>query len=353
MPHSSSRAARRIYRLALGASLCLVFSQAFGWTLSFVAPVLTLMILSTPLPPLGLKKSIGLLIALVGPVVLFGVLLLPSFQYVRPIGILMVSLCLFYSFYFTARGGNPVLGNMMTIGLALVITIGSISSAALLEIAKGLAISVIATSLFVALAHVLLPDLAMDQPTAAPAKPAGAPPDEAGAVRKALRAMAVVMPLTLVLLAAGSSPTYTVVMIKVATMGQQATADHSSAMGDTLMTSTLYGGLAALAGWFVLGIWPSLLIFGLVVALAGLIFGQWIFSGDGLHPRFQTMNYAFATMIIILAPAVMDQVTGSDAGTAFWNRLLLFALIGVYGTLAVRVYDAYFPRSTDPSKTTP
>ena len=43
-------AARRILRLALGTALSLWFSQAINWPLSFIAPVLTLMILSLPLP---------------------------------------------------------------------------------------------------------------------------------------------------------------------------------------------------------------------------------------------------------------------------------------------------------------
>ena len=42
-------ATRRILRLALGTAMCLAFSQAVAWPLSFIAPVLTLLILALPL----------------------------------------------------------------------------------------------------------------------------------------------------------------------------------------------------------------------------------------------------------------------------------------------------------------
>ena len=48
-------------------------------------------------------------------------------------------------------------------------------------------------------------------------------------------------------------------------------------------------------------------------------------------------------LIVILAPAVLDGAGSSGAGAAFWNRILLFVLIAVYGTLAVRIFDAFWP----------
>ena len=107
--------------------------------------------------------------------------------------------------------------------------------------------------------------------------------------------------------------------------------------------STLIGGLAACVGWMVLAIWPLLTLYVLFVALAGLLMGRRIFAGNGMHPKAATWSYAYLTMIVILAPAVLDGITASDAGGAFWSRLLLFVLIAVYGTLAVWIFDAFWP----------
>jgi hypothetical protein len=54
-------------------------------------------------------------------------------------------------------------------------------------------------------------------------------------------------------------------------------------------------------------------------------------------------------MLVILAPAVLDGAGSSGAGAAFWNRMLLFVLIAVYGTLAVRAFDAFWPPKTVPT----
>ena len=153
--------------------------------------------------------------------------------------------------------------------------------------------------------------------------------------------------MALAFLFMSGSPAYTVVMIKVATMGQQATADHSRAMGRSLLESTLWGGLGAIIAWNVLSIWPSLVLYTLLIALAALVYGRWIFQGPAVHPKFQMVSYAFLTMIVILAPAVLDGAGSSGAGAAFWSRILLFVLIAVYGSVAVRVFDAFWPGEPD------
>ena len=336
-----SAASRRILRLAIGTSLCLLFSQAVAWPLSFIAPVLTLIILGLPMPPPGARKSIILVIAMVAPMLVGSWVLLPFLEYMRPAGILLVALGLFYTFYFTARGGQPVIGTFMSIGLTVIVTVGSISSEIMMMLVQGLTVSAAVALVFVHIAHAVLPDTPSPAASAKSSKASTADPALAG--RRALRSLAIVLPIALVFLFINGSPAYTVVMIKVATMGQQATADQSRAMGRSLLESTLWGGLAAMVGWNMLSIWPSLLLYTLLIALAALIFGRWIFHGHALHPKAPMASYAFLTMVVILAPAVSDGLGSSGAESAFWARLGLFVLIAVYGTLAVRVFDAFWP----------
>ena len=154
-------AARRILRLALGTALSLGVSQAFSWQLSFIAPVMTLLILALPLPAPGLKKGLGFVIALSAPMIA-GVGLLPFLMHARWVGIVLVALALFFSFYYTARGGAAVLGTFMTVGLTLVVTIGSVNSAVLVALIQALAVNAVLGMVFVWLAHALLPDLPPD-----------------------------------------------------------------------------------------------------------------------------------------------------------------------------------------------
>ena len=69
-------ASLRILRLAAGTALSLWFSQIIAWDMSFIAPVITMFILSLPLPAPGLKGGLVFVAALTISMYA-GVLLLP------------------------------------------------------------------------------------------------------------------------------------------------------------------------------------------------------------------------------------------------------------------------------------
>lgn len=336
-------AVRRILRLALGTALCLLLAQIVSWPLAFIAPVLTMFILALPLPAPSLKQGLIFIIALLLPMVL-GTALLPFLHHARWAGILLVALALFYSFYFTARGGSPILGTFITVGLTLVVTVGSVNPTILTMLIKGLGVSALFAMLMVWVAHALLPELTLPPGKKKPPQPPAVSPTQAR--HNAYRSLLIVLPLALLFLFLNGSPSYTVVMIKVAALGQQASSDKSKEMGVDLLYSTLWGGLGAVIAWQMLNIWHSLTLYILLVGLAGLIFGRWIFQGSTVHPRFSMASYAYLTMLVVLGPAVATN--SGDAASAFYSRLLLILGVGLYGTAAVAVFDAFRPA---PAKT--
>jgi len=93
-----------------------------------------------------------------------------------------------------------------------------------------------------------------------------------------------------------------------------------------------------------LSIWPSLTVYTLLIALAGLVFGSRIFSGRGLQTDGDTWSYGFLTMIVVLAPAVLDGDFGSSADARFYDRLLMFVWATLYGVGAIYVFEAFWPR---------
>ena len=336
-------AARRILRLALGSGLCLAFSQTLDWPLAFIAPAFTLLILALPMPPLGLKKGIGFVLALVAPM-MAGMALLPFLMHARWAGILLMGLALFYTFYYTARGGSPILGTFMTVGLTLVVTFGSVNSQLLVELVETMAWCSVIGLAFVWVARLLVPD-----PPPDPSLPAFKPPpppvlEPPEVRRRALRSLCVVFPLALVFLFISGSAVYTVVMIKVASLGQQATSTQSRALGQSLLESTFWGGVAAIIAWYTLMIWPSLILYALLFGLAGLYFGRGIFQGHAVGPKFSMWSYAYLTMLIIIGPSVLDNpLISQGAESAFWTRFFLIALVAVWGSIAVAVFDAFWP----------
>jgi len=334
-------AARRILRLALGVALSLCCSQVFAWSISFVAPVLTLMLLATPFPAPSFKGGLIFIAALMLPAIA-SMALVPFLMHTRWVGILLMTLALFYSFYYTARGGKPVLGTFMTIGLTLVVTVGSVNTQILVVLIEALAINAFFGIVFVWIAHALLPALPSDPLAVRPPPPPREKPDLKESRRDAFRALLVVLPMALLFLFMSGSITYTVVMIKVASMGQQASADKSAAMGRSLLESTIWGGIGAMIGWALLSIWPSLLPYTLLVGLAGLLYGRGVFLGPGMHPKFSMWSYAYLTAIIILAPALLDSPVSGGSGAAIWSRIWLFILIAFYGTAAVAVFNTFW-----------
>ena len=139
------------------------------------------------------------------------------------------------------------------------------------------------------------------------------------------------------------SASYLVVMIKVASMGQQVENDNTRAAGKSLLMSTIIGGIGAIIMWQLLSIWPSLIFYTLLIALGGLIMGKRIFSGLAMHAQASTWSYAFLTMIVLIAPAVLDGPGGSDASASFYSRLGMMIGATIYSAVAVRVYDAFRP----------
>lgn len=343
--HGMDIASVRILRLAFGTTACLWFSQVVAWDMSYLAAVMTMFILALPFPAPGLKAGIGI-VAVLLLCLLLSLLLLPRIINQPLVGLLLLVLALYWSFYFTAKGGSAVIGTFLTVGIAVVTAVGTVSIDAVLMVIKGVAFGAIAGISFVWIAHAFIPDSLADPgpATQAAPPPPASPPDLYAARWNAFRSLVIVLPIAIWFLMSSASTAYVPVMIKVAAMGQQASNDATRAAGRSLVMSTLIGGIGAIIGWQVLRIAPTLSVYTLVIALGALIAGPRIFRGKGMHPDGGTWSYAYLTMIVILAPAVMDSVGGDAAGAKFFDRMLMFILTTLYAVVAVYVFDAFRPQ---------
>lgn len=332
----------RILRLALGTAVSLWFSQAVNWPMSFIAPVITMFVLALPFPAPKLKAGIGLITVLT--ISLFGgLLLLPTLTNQPMVGMLLLVIALYWSFYYTAKGGSALIGTFATVGIAVSTAIGTVNLDAVLAIVYGVSFGAAVGVLFVWVAHALLPDsMAPSDTEPAAAKPPAPPqPDLVEARWSAFRSLMIVLPVALFFLFSSASTAYVPVMIKVASMGQQATNEGTRLAGHSLVMSTIIGSAGAVIGWQVLSITPTLTIYTLLIAIAGLLMGPKIFQGRGMHSQAATWSYAFLTMIVILAPAVMDGAGGGPAGIKFWERLVMFGGTTVYAVGTVYIFDAF------------
>ena len=336
---ASTVGSRRVLRLALGTALALFFSQAYGWTLSFIAPVITLSVLALPMPKLPVALCAKLVIAVLVSIYV-PLMLLPLIVNYRAVGLLLVALALFHAVYFAAGGGAAVVAAGATIGLTVTVAVGTVSIDGVLAVVNSIAIGALVGVGFAWLAHALLPEIAAG-PGASADKPA--PPDLADARRSAMRSLLVVLPVEIWLMLSSASAGYAAVMIKVASMGQQASMVDTRSAARSLIISTLAGGIAAVIAWQLLTVSPSIILYTLIVGLAGLFFGARIFQGLGLREDAATWSYAFLTMIVILAPAALDSQFGAAAGAKFFDRLWMFVAATAYAVGVVLLFEVFWP----------
>lgn len=347
--HGLAIANTRVLRLAFGTALSLWISQAVGWSISYIAPVITMFLLAMPIARPKAKFFVVVVLAVL--VSVYGsFLFLPLLLHQKAVGFLLLGLALFHAFYFSAKGGAAVVSTLITIGLALTVAVGSVSVDALLAVAGGLTTGAVVGALVAFLSHVVIPDPPLEnQGEAGQEAPAAIP--LAVARRNAMRALSIVLPITLWFLVSVASASNMAVMIKVASMGQEAANQKARDAAKSLIMSTLIGGIGAVIAWNVLRIWPSLTLYTLLIALAGLVFGPRIFAGRGLQPNGPTWSYGFLTMIVVLAPAVLDGDFGSSADARFYDRLLMFIWATLYGVGAIYLFEVFWPqRSRTPVK---
>jgi len=333
-------AARRIFRLAFVTAFALLLSQTFYWSVSFLTPVLLSMLLALPLPGLRLKQALIFVLALVIPIWGTTWLLLPLLTHQPLVGMLLLIAACFWCFYYSASGGSPILGAFLTMGLAIVAAVGSDSIDTVITVNKALTLNAIISVSIMWLAFVLIPE--KPQEGGQKAKLEVEPPSRQESIRSAWRSTAIVLPVIVFFLFYAGSASYLVVMIKVASMGQQAENDKTKAVGKSLLMSTFIGGVSAVIIWNVMSVSPSMVMMVLLVLLAGLIMGRKIFQGQGMSAGAGMWSYAFLTMLVIVVPAVLDGAGGSAAGTAFFDRIAMLSWATLYGVAAVYIFDAFW-----------
>ncbi len=335
-------AARRIIRLGFGTALALWISQVANWGVSFIAPVLLCLLLAVPMPAPRLKQGLSFVLALLAGIWITTWLILPLITYQPGVGVLLIIAACFWSFYYSASGGSPIMGAFLTLGLAVVAAVGSVSIDQILGLNKALTFNAFIAIGFLWMAHALFPDVPFEMPAAARKPPPK--PDRDEAIRSAWRSTVIVIPVIVFFLFYTGSASYMAVMIKVASMGQQAAADKTKEAGKDLLMSTIIGGIGAIIMWQMLDIWSSLIVYVLLTAVGGLIMGRRIFQGKGTHPRAGVWSYAYLTMLVVIAPSLVDQTASDAAGVRFYDRLGMMFWATLYATAAVSVFDAFWRR---------
>ncbi|MBT9268281.1 DUF2955 domain-containing protein [Pseudomonas sp. MG-9] len=333
MPTERSVPAQRALRLAFGTALCTAASYGFALPLSFLSPVLAVLLLASMPRPLPVKMALVLTLVAAFTTSL-GLLLVPLLRYYPVCGVLLIGVGLFLVFTYGLRGGNVLIMTFLVIGMTMISAAGfasfELAMAVIGALVKGLLLAVV----IVGLSHILFPEPANSPaPPPAPALPAEDVP------RVALRATLIVLPTFLLVLIDPAS--YLPIILKAVSLGQQSTTTRTHHAGRELLGSTLLGGLLAVLFWCALSLFVHLWMFFLWMLLFGLLVARKLYR---MHPTQLTPGFwlnTLITMIILLGQSVEDSAAGKDVYSAFAVRMGLFILVTLYSGVMMHLLVAH------------
>ena len=331
MDVASAHRRAQIFRLAFGMTLSSAVALGLAWPLSFITPVVTAKLLTQP-KVMPFKAGLAFVVLASGSLFLSARLLLPTLSY-PAVHLLLTALVLFLLFYAKAGGTNPILVVLLLIGALVIPLIGTVAQSLAREATGGIIFAIIVAVVMVYIAAAAFPDPPELGPTGASAADPGGnnesegPPPPGVRTALALRSLVVIYPLAVVL-QLFSQVNFAVVLIMVSLLASEPTFGKHLAAGKGMILANLAGGLVAVVIYNLLVMVPSFTFFLLLVLLAGLWVGGWIFSD---RPFGKLLGGGITAVFIILGPAVTGD---NEAGAELFLRLFMIMGAVVYVVLA-------------------
>jgi hypothetical protein len=326
---------RRVVRYAFGATLAMAVAMGLAWDLSFVVPLLSLMLLASPAPRPSLAKGFAF-VATIAVACLAGLwvikyLLSYTWVFFPVLGLLMLGV-----FLAKARGVSPFLVMWLLIALLLLPMIAVQSPDLALILVRGLVLGATATLLVVWTAHVLVPDPPLRGPVVGAKPPVPAVPTGESA-RQALIQTLVVLPI-LVVFHLFEWTGAILVLIFVALLSMQPGFASGFKAGRALLAGNAMGGVAAIVMFGLLTVVPEFAFLVLLTLLAGLFFGSRLMSDRPTAPLY---GMAYSTLLLVIG---MTTSTTGDAKAKVYQRLFQIGLAVVYVVVAFGLIERWRSR---------
>jgi len=323
----------RTLRFAVGVTVATALAYGIEWPLSFLLPVLSVVVLALPTPMPSLQKGITnmletLLAFMIG--VLFTLVILPHPLFY----VVLLGLALFKIYYHLNRGGSFWLVLMTLVSILLMPMLLQLHQGLGIGVALGFIWSGWLTIFLVWFVHWLVPD-----PEGVSQMPAGpgfqniySPP----AAETAIKSTIVALPIA-ILFIANSWAGQMVVMLFVAIFTLSPDLDKSKTAGLNSIKSTLIGGFAAFFFYWLLVVVPEYHFFVFLTFFTSLLFGAVINSGKPIARYF---NSAMVALLILVNGSLGED---ADFSSNFFSRIVFISMAVMYVVVALRVLSAYWP----------
>jgi hypothetical protein len=319
---------RPVIRYATGSAIIMLVAMIANYTLSYLTPVLALGFLAPGTKAPTLKSSVAFLVA-IGAASMAGVLFTRLFLAFPLVFLPLLTLAMFHIYYTTSLQKMKI---WLIISL-LLIPMVSMETASLGSIvAINLFVNACVAIGLINLVYFIFPsnDIVTEgiKATASPL------PSAYQRYNAALKNTLVVLPVLLLFFIFNwSNALLVLIFIAILSMNP---ATSSKKAGVAIIAANVGGGLAAIVAFNLLTVVPDIIFLGLLVLLAGLLFGMVLFSKK---PIAQLSGMAFSTFLLILGNVTSFR---GEAGEAVWTRIFQLGIVVVYVVTAFALVG-YFP----------
>lgn len=322
----------RVLRFAIGVTIAVALAYGINWPLAFLMPVLTSVILSTPLPMPSLQaglRNMRYTILAFGLGLVFSLFFLQyPFAY-----ILMLGLALFHLHYYLNRGGSFWLTVISIISILLLPMLANTNEDLAIGLSFGFVLSGCLTVLMVWISYLLIPDPQYAEfPQPAGFQRVYSPV----AAQSALKSTLVIFPIASLFIIFNLMD-YLLVMIFSALFILKPELSAGKEAGANSLISTLLGGLCAMVFYWLIVAVPEYYFYIILMFLTTLVFGINIFSGS---PRSKYYGSAFIALLILVNGSMAE---GASFNELLFNRILLILLATAYIIVALKILDSYWP----------
>jgi len=310
-----------VFRFALGVTLIMAFTTAFGGQLAYIIPVLSISFLAPP-KKLSIKQGV-IFVVIVAFSTIAGYLFTGFFYDFTWVFIPLVAIILLWIYYTTALPVPLKLFLLISLLATPVPKPGMDTTVWARAIAITLTTGAIFSVLVIWIVYALFPD--HEVPAKAAAKPKSIVKSSDERFRQAFETFLITFPVFMVFVVfQGGNGLLVLIYIVILSM----MSGISHAAGKVKIYGNLLGGVVILLFYQLIATVPFLLFFLLLYLGTALFFASHIFSGDRTSSVYKT---AFSSLTLIIGQVSLGTAT---AGGEIWSRIIqvmiaVFYVIGM------------------------
>ncbi|GEA49795.1 hypothetical protein VIN01S_05990 [Vibrio inusitatus NBRC 102082] len=320
----------RQLRFGVGVAISAAIAYIFNWSLSFLFPIFTTLLLSMPVPQMTPKQlARGLLNTVKG--FCFGLIFSLALLKFPPIFLILMFVALFNIYYYLNRGGSFWLTLMTMLSTLILPMLSYMSDGLAIGFSLGFVASAWAAMIFVYLIYFILPDTEkITLPSPPPFKNVYSPV----AAQLALKSTLVAFPIVAYCITfARVDLLLTMIFAAMFTLKPELSAGKEA--GRNSLISTVLGGLIAFVFYWALVAIPLFSFFII------LMFGIALYVGVNIYSSNPNAKYYGSAMTCIIVLINGNMGADSDFVSALISRIFFISLAILYIVVALRVLDAF------------